>query len=509
MHSAAGLALCSSFAASVLPAVVAGGILLLSSACVSAAPGASPPFEVRVEVEETAFHVPAYGVTDNGSGMFWGSGSSQLVRIGDRLFVSAFEAVPGCAPLNNARWALWERGADGWRLCQRDLKDRTREPCPLAVSHAGRLLMSVNPTLVPWVDAPPAGSSVKADRSAGPARPEFLEFDSAQPEQVPKHLLPQWNGEPTFTEHSYRGFAADGKNGEFILFQNIRYAHSEWALLDRDGTWRTGQLPFPKRTTDPAYTPYHSKHARVNYPNVILSNRQAHYIGQSAYNIWNRVDPLKTEIWGRGNWGWRMRKLHYAWTPDVTTTPFAEWVVVDDTMDDGGTIGLGDSWLAPDGRLHLVWQKEPIHPRLRDTHFPDIKRDWRLCYGELKDGKVLEKRVLLAGGETTGPLRPHGYIGHPRFHITPDHTLYILCKITGTTPATQAQSGTYALRVEPDGSVSTPVRIPLKRAITGAFFTATPRSGNRLTDAADLLIADTIDGKPVVRYARIRFSPPN
>jgi len=117
-----------------------------------------------------------------------------------------------------------------------------------------------------------------------------------------------------------------------------------------------------------------------------------------------------------------MRKLHYAWTPDIKTRPFSEWIVLDDTMDDGGTVGLGDSWLGPDGRLHLVWQKEPIHPRLRKLYFPDIKRDWRMCYGVLKDGKMLEKRVLLAGGETTGPLRPTGIIAHPRLHVTPDHT---------------------------------------------------------------------------------------
>jgi len=154
-----------------------------------------------------------------------------------------------------------------------------------------------------------------------------------------------------------------------------------------------------------------------------------------------------------------------------------------------------------------VWQKEPIHPRLRDTHFPDIQRDSRMCYGVLKDGKILEKRVLLAGGETTGPLRPTGYIGHPRFHVTPDQTMYVLCNLVGTTPETKAQTGTYALRIEPDGSVSAPVRVPLSRRIASTFFTATPRAGNRLTEAADLLIADTVDGKPVARYARIRFLP--
>ena len=471
------------------------------------AAGQSRPFEVRVEIEETVCHPPAYKVTNNGSGMFWGSGSTQIVRTGDKLFVSAFEHVPGCAPLNNARWALHERGADGWRLCQRDLKDRTREPCPLGVSHAGRLLMSANPTLAPWVDAPPDVENVKMTRRGGPARPEFLEFDPAHPERVPEHLLPQWNGEPKFTEHSYRAFAADGKNGEFILFNKVGSTHTEWAFLDRDGKWKTGQLIWPKGE-DPKYSVSRNQWTPVNYANVILSNRQAHYIGQSPHNIWTRIDPLNTETWGRGKWGWRMRKLHYAWTPDVTTTPFREWTVVDDTMDDGGTIGLGDSWLAPDGRLHLVWQKEPINAKLRDTYFPDIKRDSRLCYGILKDGKVLEKRVVFSGGETTGPLRPFGYIGHPRFHITPDHTLYILCNIRGTTPETKAQSGTYAVRVGSDGSISAPVRIPLERPITSTFFTATPRAGNRLTEAADLLIADTIDGKPVVRYARIRFSSP-
>ncbi len=427
-----------------------------------AAADAAAPFAVKVEVEEIACDLPAYEVTNNGSGMFWSSGSAQMVRIGDRLFVSAFEAVPGLAPLNNARWALYERGPEGWKFCQRDEKDRTREPCSLATSYDGRLVMSVNPTLAPPVPAP-------GKTAGGPARPELLEFDSAHPEQEPRHLVPKWEENPPFTEHSYRAF------------------------------WPKGE--------DPKYSVWQGEYTAVNYANVVLSDCQVHYIGQSPINIWNRIDPAKTETWGRSNWGWRMRKLHYAWTPDIRSKPFSEWIVVDDTMDDGGTVGMGDSWLAPDGRLHLVWQKEPIHPKLRDTYFPDIKRDWRMCYGVLKDGKVIEKRVLLAGGETTGPLRPTGYIGHPRFHITPDHTMYVLCNLVGTSAETKSQTGTYALRIGPEGAVSTPVRIPLSRPITSTLFTATPRAGNRLTESADLLIADTVDGKPVARYARIRFCP--
>jgi len=459
--------------------------------------GTAVPFDVRVEVEEIVCELPAYQVTNNGSGMFWSSGSAQMVRVGDRLFVSAFEAVPGVAPLNNARWALYERRPGGWKLCQRDEKDRTREPCSLATSHAGRLLMSVNPTLAPPVPAP-------AKAAGGPARPEFLEFDLAHPEQAPRHLVPRWDENPKFTEHSYRAFSADGKNGEFVLFNKVGTSKTAWAFLDRDGAWTTGLLTWPKGE-DPRFSVWHDEYTPVNYANAILSDRQVHYIGPSPINIWNRIDPSKTETWGRSKWGWRMRKLHYAWSPDINSEPFSEWTVLDDTMDDGGTIGLGDSWLAPDGRLHLVWQKHPINPQLRDTHFPDIRRDWRMCYGVLENGKMLKKRVLVAGGETTGPLRPTGYIGHPRFHITPDHTMYVLCNLIGATPETKAQTGTYALRIESDGSVSAPVRIPLARRIPSTFFTATPRAGNRLTETADLLIADTIDGKSVARYARIRF----
>ncbi len=469
------------------------------------------PFEVRVEAEEIVCYPPAYEVTNNGSGMFWGSGSPQIARVGDRLFVSALEHVPGCAPLNNARWALYERGAEGWQCRQRDPKDRTREPCPLAVSHSGRLMMSANPTLAPWTPTPPDVEKQKRlptgsgdtglPYRGGPARPEFLEFDPAHPEQSPQHLVPTWTGEPKFTEHSYRTFAADGGRGEFILFQNIGSTHSQWAFLDQAGAWKTGELVWPEGE-DPRYAPYHDKRARVNYPNALLSNREVHFIGTSPYNIWKRIDPLKTETWGRDKWGWRMRKLHCAWTPDITSKPFSSWTVVAETMDDGGTLTLGDSWIAPDGRVHVVWQQNPIHPQLRKLHFPDIQRDWRLWYGILKQGKVLEQRLLFAGGETTGPVQPSG---QPRFHITPDKTLYLLFNLVGTTAATKEQTGSYAVRLEADGSCSAAVRIPLQRPLNGTFFTATPRAGNRLTEAADLLIADTIDDKPVARYARLRF----
>ncbi len=489
-----------------LSRVKSGGAAALAAvglAAGGAAAAPSPaPFEVQVEAQSVVCAVPEYTLTNNGSGMFWGSGSSQIVRLGERLFVSAFEAVPGVAPLNNARWALYESTADGgWRLCQRDEVERTREPCPLGIG-AGRLVLSVNPTLVPPVLLTPG---VEVKPSGGPARPAFLEFDPARPELPPRPMVPVWADAPPFTDHSYRAFAADGANGEFILFQQSAGTHTCWAFLDRDRQWRTGRVLWPA-AEDPRYSVQGAR-SPVNYANAILSGRRAWMIGQSPYNIWNRIDPAQAETWGRNRWGWRMRKLHCAWTPDITTTPFSEWVVIDDTMDDGGTIGMGDSWLAPDGRVHLVWQKEPIHPRLRDEHFPDIRRDWRMFYGILADGVLVEKHQVLAGGETCGPLRPTGYIGHPRLHVTPDHALYILCNLVGTTPETRDQSGTWALRVEPGGRFSEPVRVPLAAPLAVPFFTASPRAGCALAEAVDILSAGNRDGQPVALYTRLRFVP--
>lgn len=120
----------------------------------------------------------------------------------------------------------------------------------------------------------------------------------------------------------------------------------------------TGQLIWPKGK-DPKCSVWRGDTTPVNYANVILSDRQVYYIGQSPYNIWDRIDPANTETWRRSKWGWRMRKLHCAWTPDIATTPFREWTVIDDTMADGGTIGLGDSWLAPNGRLHVGVAEAP------------------------------------------------------------------------------------------------------------------------------------------------------
>jgi hypothetical protein len=102
------------------------------------------PVRPQVEVEEDVY---TYEPADNGAGPMWCAGSTSLVRIGDRVFASGLETIPGAKPLNNVRWLLFAREEAGWRLVYRDEAHRTREPCPLAGLPDGRLFVSVNPTL--------------------------------------------------------------------------------------------------------------------------------------------------------------------------------------------------------------------------------------------------------------------------------------------------------------------------------------------------------------------------
>ena len=149
-------------------------------------------------------------MVNNGAGPLWCSGSTCLVRIGEAVFASGLETLKDAKPLNNCRWTLFRRGPEGWRLQQIDTNGRTREPCPLVTLAGDELLLSINPTLV-------------ADRNiySGRARPEIVMFSIKAPKSPVETFLPAWDGQPEFTEHSYRSFAAYGPAGSLILFQNI------------------------------------------------------------------------------------------------------------------------------------------------------------------------------------------------------------------------------------------------------------------------------------------------
>src|SRR6266850_3528296 len=76
------------------------GLLLMTCTFmrISAAPATlpSPALQPVVEIEEEVYK---YTSANNGAGPLWCSGSSCLVRIGDRVFASGIETLENVKPL--------------------------------------------------------------------------------------------------------------------------------------------------------------------------------------------------------------------------------------------------------------------------------------------------------------------------------------------------------------------------------------------------------------------------
>lgn len=456
--------------------------LLVVSGLVAATGRGAPPAPV-VEAEEEVYR---YEPANNGAGPMWCSGSTCLVRIGERVFASGLETLAQQQPLNNCRWLLFQRGAGGWeRLCA-DPAGRTREPCPLVgFPPDGPVFLSANPTLT----AP--------DQHAGPARPEVLMFDAARPQQPYQTLVPRWGGEPPFSEHSYRSLAADGPRGELILLQNIGYGHAEWAFRDARGQWSAqGQLAWPWGAEYEKPQPI-----RLCYPNVQLRDRAVYFCGVSDI-----VEPksswraYKKELTGR-DWDYDFRRLFFTWTEDIAQGKFHDWIELASREETGGWIFPCDLWAAADGRVHVLWTERAIDTRLREKFFPDARQSQALNYAVIQEGQILARRSLILAEE--GGARVTA--GAARFHLTPDLRLWVIAYVSGTEDDGRAVAENRLFEVRADGTAGAPVRVPLQRPFT-SFFTATVRGGSAPSDVLDLLGIQA-GAEHAIGYARVRVAP--
>jgi hypothetical protein len=453
------------------------GLVLTPAGVATASSGGLTRCEVEIE-EDVYRYTPA----NNGAGPTWCHGSTCLVRVGDHLFASGLETIEDAKPLNNCRWMLFGRGDQGWRMLYTDPFGRTREPSPLAGFTDGRLFLSANPTLNP-------------DAYSGPARPEIMQFDAGAPETPGRTLLPQWSGQPRFTEHSYRSLAADGPNRELILLQNVGYTHAEWSFLDREGRWSAqGQLKWPWGAEYSKPQPI-----RICYPNVALQDRAVHFCGVSDIiepnDAWR---AFKKELTGR-DWDYDFRRLFYTWTPDITREPFRPWVEIASRERTSGWITPGDLWVAPGVAVHLLWTERALDERLRERFFPNEKQRYSLNYAVVRDGKVLSRRTLLEAEESRSNERP----GRGRFHVTPDNRLLVFFYVSGSDANGRAISENRLLEIGSDGPIGPAVRVPLKRPFT-EFFTATVRAGSPPSSRLELL--GTQQGSDhTISYARIRI----
>ena len=246
-----------------------------------------------VEIEEDVY---TYASANNGAGPMWCSGSTCLVRIGTEIFASGLETIPEAKPLNNCRWILYKREANGWVLQQSDLTGHTREPCPITGFPEGPLFLSANPTLS------------KAEGGGGPARPEILKFSVDNPKASFEKLLPVWDGY-LFTEHSYRSFAAD-RPGESSSCSRIL---TTLTPSGPSGIQRADGLPTVDYNGLKALSIPKPELIRVCYPNVLLNNRAVYFVGVSdiiqPYPEWR---SFKKQLTGQ-NWDYDFRRLFYTW----------------------------------------------------------------------------------------------------------------------------------------------------------------------------------------------------
>jgi len=460
--------------AAVVPVVLAA----LAAAALAAPP--APPRAV-VEVEEDVYR---YEPANNGAGPMWCNGSTCIVRVGEDVYASGLETLKDFRPLNNCRWLLLHRKAHGWRTVRADQTGRTREPCPMAALPGGRVLLSVNPTLA---------KDPKA--YGGPARPGVLQFEAKRPDTPPKAIRPVWRGEPAFSEHSYRSFAADAEAGEMILFQNIGYAHAEWAFFDREGNWSAaGQLKWPWGAEYDKPQPI-----RICYPTVALKDRAVHFCGVSdivePYGKWRQY---KQKLTGR-KWDYDFRRLFYALCPDIRTGRFSKWLEVASRDKTCGWIMPMDLWAGPDGAAHVLWTERAIDTRLRKEFFPGEKQRHALGYAVIRGGKVaLRKTLAVAGEGLPGPVPRFG-----RFHVTPAGRLTVFHYVDGTDADGRRVSENRLIAVGPDGSVGRPVRVAMKHPMS-RFFTATGRAGCRPSELLDLY-GTRAGASRTLSYARIRI----
>lgn len=435
-----------------------------------------------VEVEDEVY---AYANPGNGAGPMWCFGSSCLVRVGERVFVSCSETIEGAKPLNNVCWSLRVREGDGWRLVHRDEIGRTREPSPLALLGDDLLLLSANPTLTP------------PDTYNGAAEPCLFAFDLDDLRTAPERVLPTWEGTPAFTEHSYRTFASDGPNREALLLQNIGYEHAEWSFLDRTGQWsRAGRIVWPWGAE------YAQPEAiRLCYPTVALRDRALHFAGVSDI-----IEPnpqwraAKREITGQ-EWDYDFRRLFYASTPDIGRQPFSEWLEIASREATCGWISPCDLRLDERGRAWVLWLERALDERLRERFYPAEKQRHALECAIVEGGRIVARQTLLQWREGEGGIVP----GRGRFHETPDGGVHVVCWASGEDAEGRPFAGNRLLTLGGEAAVLSDVPIPLAHPM-GSFFTATPRAGCAPSWTLDML-GEAGDCPGTLRYARVRLGP--
>jgi hypothetical protein len=423
--------------------------------------GQSPRVDVKAEENVYTFVNP-----DNGSGPLWAYGSTQIARLGDQVFVCQMETGAGIPPLSNTRWRLLKRAPDGWRLVAEPDGYSQREPCLAAVTSRTDLFLSVNDS------TQPSGTKY------GACDPHVLRFRITAKGADQAKIVPSWTGKPHFTDHSYRGFAAD-RRAKRLLMLNIDATTSvqNACLLSADGkTLANAAIRFP---------------IRACYPQVALRKGAAYVLA-----IGDIVEPVKE--WReykfeqtKRAWDYVFRILYYTWSPDLKQEGFADPIEIANVDKTGGHITNQDLWISPQGEAYILYTEQEVQSALlRDKFFSGRSIIPSLCLAVVKDDAVVSRRTLIAGTDTM-------QAGCARFQETKNGALYAVVYVTGS------DAGNKLMPIYPPVENPPLVPVPLKKPFTG-FCLANVRAGNAPSDTIDML-GQTADN--TMSYAQVALSP--
>jgi hypothetical protein len=337
----------------------------------------------------------------------------------------------------------------------------------------GPVFLSVNPSIEP------------VGTKYGRCEPLVLEFDPANLSGGAKTHTPAWTEESYFTDHSYRGFAADGANGELLLVNiNAKTSAQFVSYRDSQGRWHPkGKIEFP---------------IRACYPQVALRDGSAHVMA-----IGDIVEPveewrkLKFEKLQR-EWDYVFRRLFYTYSNNIGTSDFSAPLEIDSAEETGGHIQNLDLYVDRAGAAHLLYLKRPHqYAFIRDKYFPGQAMTARLEYVVVKEGNVVSSRTLAQTPDGSTGFEP----SFGRFHVASTGDLYVIVAGAGTEKG-QHVFGNHLGRIEAAEGQPEFERIELQHPFHN-FFTNTPRGGSAPSDVIDLFgtAADALN----LRYARIRI----
>ena len=112
----------------------------------------------------------------------------------------------------------------------------------------------------------------------------------------------------------------------------------------------------------------------------------------------------------------------------------------------------------------------------------------------MRDGKVVLRRTLMLAEEG----KPGEVGSSPRFQVTPDNRLFVICYASG-----KAVAENRLMEIRPGGEVGAAVAVPFKKPFT-AYFTATVRGGSPASPTLELLGQRA--GSPLtISYARVKL----